>query len=116
MSDIQNAINSRPLTYRCSLDSGLEIITPSSFIKPNVNAGLLLKLDDRNIWDSDHPSQSDVVSSIQTRDNMGSRFRDLWYESYLLSMREQCKDLHEIDFINHIKENDVVLVKNPAKL
>ena len=30
-------------------------------------------------------------------------------------MREQCKDLHEIDFLNHIKVNDVVLVKNPAK-
>ena len=74
-----------------------------------------MKIDDRNIWDSDPPSQSDVVSSIQTRDNMVSRFRELWYESYLLSMREQCKDLHEIDFINHIKENDVVLVKNPAK-
>ena len=93
----------------------MEIITPNGFIKRNVNAGLLLELDDRNIWDSDSPSQSDVVSSIQTCDNMVSRFRELWYESYLLSMREQCKDLHEIDFINHIKVNDVVLVKNLAK-
>ena len=86
LSDIQNAINSRPLTA-CSSDSGLEILTPNSFIKPNVNAGLLLKLDNCNIWDSDPPSQSDVVSCIQTCDNMASRFCELWYESYLLSMR-----------------------------
>ena len=115
LSDIQNAINSRPLTYRCSSDSGLEIITPNNFLKPNVNAGLVLKVDDQNIWDSDPPSQSDVLNSIHTRDSMVDRFRELWYETYLLSLREQCKDLHEIDFINHIKVNDVVLVKNPAK-
>ena len=46
---------------------------------------------------------------------MMSRFRELWYEIYLLSMREQCKDLHEIDLINYMKVNDVVLVKNQAK-
>ena len=80
-----------------------------------MNASLLLKVDDRNIWDSDPPSQSDVILSLQTRDSMVSRFRELWHQTYLLSLREQCKDLHEIDFINHIKVNDVVLVKNPAK-
>ena len=115
LSDIQNSINSRPLTYRCSSDSGLDIITPNSFLKPNVNASLWLKVDDDNIWDSDPPSQSDVLDSIQTRDHMVQKFRELWYESYLLSMREQCKDLHEVDFINHVKVDDVVLVKNPAK-
>ena len=37
----------------------------------------------------------------------------LWYEEYLLSLREQWKDLHEINFCNKVKVNDVVLVKGP---
>ena len=32
ISDIQNAINSRSLTYRCSSDSNLEIIMPNCFL------------------------------------------------------------------------------------
>ena len=115
LSDIQNAINSRPLTYRCSSDCGLDIITPNSFLRPNANAGLMIKLDDQDIWDTEPPSQSDVLKSIQTRDDMVIHFRELWYESYLLSLREQCQDLHEVNFINHIKVDDVVLVKNPTK-
>ena len=31
LSDIQNAINTRPLTYRCSSDSDLQVITPNCF-------------------------------------------------------------------------------------
>ena len=46
ISDIQNAIKSRPLIYRCSSDSNLEIVTPNCFLRPNVNVGLVLKMDD----------------------------------------------------------------------
>ena len=60
------------------------ISTPNSFLRPNVNAGLMLKLDDQDIWDTEPPSQSDVLKSIQTRDDMVIHFRELWYESYLL--------------------------------
>ena len=114
LSDIQNAINARPLTYRCS-DSDLEVITPNSFLKPLVNSGLMLQVDDQNIWESDPPSRHDVIDSIETRDGMVEKFRHLWHETYLLSLREQCRDLHEVDYVNHIKLQDVVLVKNPAK-
>merc|ERR1711872_985411 len=38
---------------------------------------------------------------------------NLWYEEYLLSLREQWKDLHEVNFINRVKVNDVVLVRGP---
>ena len=31
LSDIQNAINTRPLTYRCSFDSDLQVIIPNCF-------------------------------------------------------------------------------------
>ena len=46
---------------------------------------------------------------------MLTRFRELWYLNYLLSLREKCKDLHEVNFHNRINVDDVVLVKNPAK-
>ena len=44
-----------------------------------------------------------------------TRFRELWYQNHLLSLGEQCKDLHEVNFHNRINVDDVVLVKNPAK-
>ena len=77
--------------------------------------GLVLKLDDQDVWKSDPPSRLNVVKSIEARDAMLTRFRELWYQNYLLSLREQCKDLHEVNFNNRINVDDVVLVKNPAK-
>ena len=39
----------------------------------------------------------------------------MWVNEYLLSLCETCKDLHELDFNNKIKLNDVVMIKNHAK-
>lgn len=113
--DVQSAINQRSLTYRCSSDSDLEVITTNCFLRPNANLGLVLKLDDQDVWKSDSPSRLNVVKSIEARDSMLTRFHKLWYQDYLLSLREQCKDLHEVNFHNRINVDDVVLVKNPAK-
>ena len=41
LSDIQVAVNCRPLTYRCAEDNGLEFITPNIFLKPNVESNLV---------------------------------------------------------------------------
>lgn len=49
ISDVQSAINQIPLTYRCSSDSDL-VITPNCFLRPNANLGLVLKLDDQDVW------------------------------------------------------------------
>ena len=112
ISDIQNAINSRPLTYRCSLNSNLEIITPNCVLCPNVNVGLVLKMDDQKVSKADPLPRSGVIKSIEAHDDMPSKFRELWYQHYLLCLRELCRDLHEMNFQNKI---DVVLVKNTAK-
>ena len=77
--------------------------------------GLVLKLDDQDVWKSDPPSRLNVIKSIEDCDSMITRFRELWLQNYLLSLREQCKDLHEVNFNKQIKVDDVVLVKNPAK-
>ena len=53
ISDIQSAINSRPLTYRSS-ECDLEAITPSSFLKFHVNPHLLFKeTEEGYLWDKD---------------------------------------------------------------
>ena len=106
---------SRPLTYRCSSDSNLEIITPNCFLRPNVNVGLILKMDDQDVLKADPSSRSGIIKSIEDRDAMLSKFRELWYQDYSLSLREQCRDLHKINFQNKIDFDDVVLGKNSAK-
>ena len=42
---------------------------------------------------------------------MLSHFKELWYDSYLLSLRETCRDLHQINWNNKISVDDIVLVK-----
>ena len=113
LSDIQNAVNSRPLTYRCSDDARLEIITPNCFIKPYVNDNLLFMSNDKTILQTDPPTRMKINQSLKNRDNILEQFRNLWYEEYLISLREQWKDLHEINFNNKVKVDDVVLVKGP---
>ena len=39
----------------------------------------------------------------------------LWYEEYLLSLKESYRNLFDSNFSNKVKEGDIVLVKNPAK-
>ena len=113
LSDIQNAINSRPLTYRCADDSSLDIITPNCFLKPLVDDSLLFKSEEENLLTANPPCRKAVVRTLNSRENILEKFRQLWYEEYLLSLREQCKDLHEVNFENRIKIDEVVLVKGP---
>ena len=113
LSDVQNAVNSRPLTYRCSDDHGLEGITPNCFIRPYVNDNLLFKSNDESILETGPPTRQRVTESLLSRDKTLEQFRKMWYEEYLISLREQWKDLHEINFSNKLKVDDVVLVKGP---
>ena len=113
LSDIQLAINCRPLTYRCSEDNGLEVITPNKFLYPNAESNLILRKPNELLPKS--VSRNVLVKSLDTREKMVSQFKDLWYEQYLLSLRSLYKNLYESDFENKIKVNDIVLIKNPAK-
>ena len=116
LSDIQNVINSRPLTYRCSSDMGIDIISPVNFISSYIKEGTILRMaEDESSTFFNPPSNSEIVSSLRIRDDMLQRFRRLFYNKYLLSLMEQCKDLYQWDFENKIKVGDIVLIKNPAK-
>lgn len=113
LSDVQNAVNSRPLTYRCSDDNGLEIITPNCFIRPYVSDSLLFNSNDESILTSGPPTRHKLVQSLAGRDKVLEQFRQIWYEEYLVSLREQWKDLHEVNYSNKLRPDDIVLVRGP---
>ena len=115
ISDIQAAINDRPLTYRLS-ENDLEIITPSSFLRFNINPSLMLRdSKDCSLWECDLPSRSDLVKTLDLRDQLFSHFKSLWYELYLLNLRDNYSELHEVNWQNKIRAGEVVLVKLPNK-
>ena len=109
LSDIQLAVNSRPLTYRCAENSGLEIITPNCFLKPNAIFGQLLRPNPKT---PQPPSRAEVIKSLDERDAILQDFISIWYNTYLLSLRSLHRDLHQLNFSNKIKVNDIVVIKN----
>ncbi|CAL4193431.1 unnamed protein product [Meganyctiphanes norvegica] len=115
LSDVENAVNDRPLTYRCVGNSGLEIITPNSFIKPYVSDNLLFNNEDESLLTKKPPARRAIINLLENRDNMLLNFKKLWYEEYLVSLRERFCDLHEVKFENRIKVDDIVLVKGKFK-
>ena len=70
------AINNRPLTYRCSSESGLVIIKPNCFLRPNLNTDIVLNTED--VWDGNLPKKSNILNTLRLRDDMLNKFKDIW--------------------------------------
>ena len=109
LSNIQLDINSRPLTYRSSSES-LEFITPNSFLKLNGNSSLTLGGNDNDVWIDDQ-SQPLLEKTFELQEEIIENFKKLWYESYLLSLREHSRNLYRNSWGNRIKVGDIVLIK-----
>ena len=60
-------------------------------------------------------SRSQLLDALSERQKLLNKLKELRNEKYLLGLRENCKDQHDMDFSNKIQVNDVVLIKNPAK-
>ena len=110
LSDIQLAINQRPLTYRNSDDLGLEVISPNDFLHPHVQNNLLIKKPSGIVPYSQ--SRKVLMESLAARDSLLQDFKDLWFNEYLLGLRDSYKDLHDDHFSNKINVGDIVLLKN----
>ena len=87
ISDVQNVVNSQPLTYRSS-DNDLETITPNCFLKADPNDNAILRFDEDPIWERDPTSKDTLTDALSARDELLSHFKELLYENYLLSLRE----------------------------
>ena len=59
ISNVQLAMNSRPLTYRSSADQ-LEFITPNSFLKISGNSSLILR-DNNDVWVEDRETLENTL-------------------------------------------------------
>ena len=77
-----------PLSYRCSSKSNPQLITPNFFLLPNVNSELKLKPNVQNIWKTSRPSRDVLIKTFEICDEMLLKFREIWNEKYLLSLRE----------------------------
>ena len=73
ISDVQSAINARPLTYRSS-ENDLEVITTSSFLKFYSNPHLMFRGSDEGyLWDQDPTSRDALAQTIALRDEIFCR-------------------------------------------
>ena len=67
LSDIQSAVNQRPLTYRCSEDFGLVVISPSNFLNSYVENSHLIK-NPKGLL-SNTKARKVLIEALETRDN-----------------------------------------------
>jgi len=115
VSDVQRAVNNRPLTYWEFADRGLEAITPSMFLGLSKNTGLILRLQTDDLSTSAPPGRRKLVEAMERRNRWLEDFRRRWYEEYLLCLRERPQGRSQEPFLNRLKLNDIVLIKSPLK-
>ena len=61
------------------------------------------------------PSRDVLVTTIEFRDEMLFKFREIWYVEYLLCFRENCRELHETNYSEKIRIDDVVLIEKSCQ-
>ena len=61
---------------------------------------LLFNNEDESLLTKKPPARRAIINFLENRDNMLLNFKKLWYEEYIVSLRERCRDLHEIKFEN----------------
>ena len=115
LSTIKNVVNSRPLTYRSS-NNDFDVISPNSFLKMYGDSNSILMMEaEESLWDKAPPDHDDLNAMLDVQNDLFQKFRELWYDSYLLSLREQSKSMFQDEWYNRIKIDDIVLVKMPNR-
>ena len=113
LSEIKEAINSRPLTY---MDGDNEIlpICPNNFLKFGKNKSLVID-ECPNILLTPANRQS-LVKTLELKDEIFDKFKNRWFEEYLLGLREQEFNLYENNWSNKISEGDIVLIGSETNI
>lgn len=113
LADVQNAVNSRPLTYRDSDINNLEVVSPNSFLK--LHPAKLMSFGNLDGSDLIIPNRKELISALSKREDLTEYFKHIWYDNYLLALRESSKDMYEDHWVNSVKVDDVVLINAPTK-
>jgi len=107
LSDIQDSVNNRPLTYYES-DPNFACICPNSFlISSAASRGTLLL--------SGAPTRKDLIKTLERRDDTLDAMKERWTDEYLLGLREASREMYEADWEDQIKLGEVVLISAPNK-
>ena len=109
LSNVKLAVNSRPLTYRANTPN-LEFITPNSFLKLYSNSSLVLRKSEKDVWRGEQDT-STLDKTLNTQEEILNNFKTMWYENYLLSLREHSRNVYQNKWENRIKVGDIVLIK-----
>ena len=112
LSDIQENINNRPITYVTS-ENSLDFLTPNSFLKPFAGRTLLPNAEAGA--DVLLPSRQQLVQSLEHREEMLETIKERWLEEYLLSLRETSREVYQLDWQDKISVGDIVLISSPNK-
>src|SRR5678816_4681704 len=67
------------------------------------------------IWKKLPHSQQDLAITLTAQGRVLETFRELWYESYLLNLRQTSRSLYQSEWTNRIKVEDIVLIHTPNK-
>ena len=113
LSEIQCAINSRPLTYRDSDINNLDILTPNSFL--NVNNYRHLNFGELDGSELQIATRTELLKTFTKREDLLDNLLTLWHDSYLLSLRETSKDMYDRYWEECISIGDIVLIAVPNR-
>ena len=79
LSDIQNTVNSRPLTYPYSGYAALDVISPNTFICPRYRSAVFIN-SGQSFFEGTPPFRCNLLNYLERRDLFLQRCRNLWHE------------------------------------
>ena len=79
MLDIQNVINSCPLTYRVSSEDDLDMITPKIFLTQGQDS-IIIRAGNKPLLDADPIAREDMLKTLEIHEKVLEKFRDLYYK------------------------------------
>ena len=113
ISDVEQAINSRPLCYVDNEDTEFSVLTPNHFLK--MNAGKCVRVENISGSELKFAGKKELVKALNSRQDLYDEFHALWVEEYLVSLREASRELYQGTWENKIEKGDSVLISDPLK-
>ena len=115
LSDIQQAVNSRPLFYKSDKDLNVEVITPNLFLQPHESLDSSVLIDEKSMEDFElEEVKNDLISSLEVRDIFVNKFNKLWFNKYLFSLKHPFQN-KKTDFSSKFMPGKIVLLKVPNR-
>ena len=114
LSEIQNMVNSRPITYVHSELDDIKPLTPNKILKHHTNPRLQLvdcSEDADPLWiATPDDAHQQLNTTLQKQQTLQNHYKSMWYREYLLGLRETTRDIFQTDWQDKIAVGDIVLI------